>query len=112
MKRLFFFLAVVLLLALPALAQTVEPTEIDPAVVKKILDGAVLSIGFTFLVQLLKTKFGLKGPLVFVGSFVVSAILAAVYFLAIDPPFTLLKEVGYTIMAWAVGNGWYKFKTA
>lgn len=111
MKRLFLFLAVFCFFSLVA-AQTAEPTVLDPVVVQKILDGAVLSIGFTFLVQLIKTKLGIKGPLVFVGSFIVSVLLTALYFLTIAPPLTLEKEIGYAVVAWAVGNGWYKFKTA
>jgi hypothetical protein len=115
-KRIFAVLAllvIVVLFALPLVAQVVnEPTEIDPAVVKAILNAGFLGITFTLLVQLIKTKVGISGPLVFVGSFIVAVVMTAVYFLTIAPPLTFSKEIGYAVLTWAVGNGWYKLKAA
>jgi len=108
--KILFLLAVFFLFAAPVLAQT-APIEIDPAVVQKIIDGGVLGIGFTLLVELLKAKLHLQGPFVFVGSFVVSAVLTVFYFLAVSPPLTLGKGIAYTVVVWVIGNGWYKLRT-
>ena len=112
MKR-FTFLFLFLFLAPMLVAQTTEPTEIDPAVVQAILASGLLGFGVIAIVQILKTALKVQGGIVAYGvSLLVSAVATIVFLLTGGGGFTILKFVGYTIAVWAVANGWYKFKTA
>ena len=111
MRRLILFLAVFCFFSL-GLALAVEPTEIDPAVVNSILAGGLLGFGVIAVTQILKTALHVNGAMVIGISLVVSAAATIIFLITGGGGFTILKFVGYTVVVWAVANGWYKFKTA
>ena len=111
MRRLFFFLAVVLM-ALPMAALTADPVEIDPAIVDQILASGLLGFGVIAITQILKTALKVGGGIVVFGLSLAVSAAAVLVFLITGGGFVLMKFIGYTVTVWVLANGWYKFKAA
>ncbi len=111
-KGIFLFLMLLVVgLALPLAAQT-TPVEIDPMAVDTILAGGILGLGVIAVTQVVKNALKVNGVPVYFISLLVSAGATIIWTITGGGGFTLTKFIGYTVIVWAVANGWYKFKTA
>mgnify|MGYP005839741509 CR=1 FL=1 len=108
-RRLFFFLAVVLLLALPAAAQTTEPTEIDIAKAEIIFLAGIGGFSVLALVEILKRVLKTSGWGTRIVSVIVSAGATAYYLVTAGGGFNLLKFVIFTVVVVLAANGIYLF---
>ena len=106
MKKLFFLLAILLIIAIPAMAQD---TAIDPDVVNTILDtGVAGTIGALALTELLKRWLRTQGPLSVLISIVVSIGITAA-FLILAGTWTILGQLLYSAAVALACNGIYLF---
>lgn len=106
MKRLFFFLAVLVLLAVPMLAQTTTGPTIDPTTVEAILVLVGGGIA-TLIVQLLKKVLKLEGFAALLLTGVIGIGATAAYFLFIHPPFEFWTFVLYSVVIFGEATGLY-----
>jgi len=106
MKKTFFLLAILLIIAIPAMAQD---TAIDPDVVNTILDtGVAGTIGALALTELLKRWLKTQGALSVVVSIVVSVGVTAA-FLVLAGTWELLAWILYSGAVALACNGIYLF---
>lgn len=111
MKRLYLFLAVLAILALPVAAQTAA-VEIDPNTVSSIVAGGLLGLGVIGVTQIVKNALKVEGVVAIFISLLVSAVATVVFLISGGGGFSVLKFIGYTVSVFVVANGWYKFKIA
>jgi hypothetical protein len=105
-KRLFLFLAVVLLLALPVMAQTTEGPSVDPTTLEAILvivSGVIVSM----VTQVLKKVLGWTGALARVLDGGIGIVVVAVYFLFLNPPFDMFRFILYALVIFGESSGFY-----
>jgi hypothetical protein len=106
--RLILFLAVLVLLAVPVLAQTTTGPTIDPTTVEAIL--VIVGGGIAALItQLLKGAFKLTGFGALLLAGVVGIGATAAYFLFIHPPFEFWSFVLYSLVIFGEATGFYHF---
>ena len=106
MKRFFLFWAVVLLLALPVVAQPTEGPSIDPTTLEAILvivSGVVVSM----VTQVLKKVLGWTGTLARVLDGGIGVVVVAVYFLFLNPPFDVFRFILYALVIFGESSGFY-----
>ena len=106
MKKAFFLLAILLIIAIPAMAQD---TAIDPDIVNTILDvGVIGGLGAIALTELLKRLLKTAGPLSVALSIVVAGGITAVYLLT-HGMWTLPNQALYWLAVGLAANGIYLF---
>jgi hypothetical protein len=105
-RSLFCFLAVLVLLAVPILAQTTTGPTVDPTTVEAIL--VIVGAGIaTLIIQVLKKVLKLEGFAAVLLSGIVGIGATAAYFLFIHPPFEFWTFVLYSLVIFGEATGLY-----
>jgi len=106
MRKAFFFLAILLIIAIPAMAQD---TIIDPDVVNTILDtGVAGTLGAIAATELLKRLLKTQGALSVALSIIVSIVITGAVLL-LSGTWALLAWALYSAVVAAACNGIYLF---